>query len=275
MIKRILVALSGTQYTGAAIRHALELAGLHDAQVTGVTDVDLAKVANVGPVPMGGGAAASELMEHRLKLTEPHVQEAIKSFETACGEAGRTARVVCETGSPYEKIISVWRYHDLTVAGLRGLFEYGIVHEPDDVIMRLISKGVRPILAVAREYRPVRRVLVAYNGSMESAKALKRFMQMQLWPDVTMGLVCFDMADDEARQLLDDAALYCKAHGHEVETQRVEGSPQKQLLDHAGRWEADLIVMGSSSRARLLQHLLGDTTLHAIRHAEVPLFLTQ
>ncbi len=69
MIKRILVALSGTQYTGAAIRHALELAGLHDAQVTGVTDVDLAKVANVGPVPMGGGAAASELMEHRLKLT--------------------------------------------------------------------------------------------------------------------------------------------------------------------------------------------------------------
>ena len=275
MIKRILVALSGTPYTTAAVRHALELARLHEAEVTGVTDIDLAKVANVGPVPMGAGAAVHELVEHRLQLTERQVEQAIESFESECRDAGRTCCVVRETGNPFEKLISVWRYHDLTVAGLRGLFEYGIVHEPDDVIMRLVSKGVRPILAVAREYRPVRRVLVAYNGSMESAKALKRFMQMQLWPDVTMGLVCFDMADDEARQLLDDAALYCKAHGHEVETQRVEGSPQKQLLDHAGRWEADLIVMGSSSRARLLQHLLGDTTLHAIRHAEVPLFLTQ
>ncbi len=33
--------------------------------------------------------------------------------------------------------------------------------------------------------------------------------------------------------------------------------------------------MGSSSRARIFQHLMGDTTLHAIRHAEIPLYLTQ
>ena len=53
MIKRILVALSGTPYTKAAIQHALELATHHGADVTGVTDIDLAKVAHVGPVPMG------------------------------------------------------------------------------------------------------------------------------------------------------------------------------------------------------------------------------
>jgi nucleotide-binding universal stress UspA family protein len=47
------------------------------------------------------------------------------------------------------------------------------------------------------------------------------------------------------------------------------------MLDHAAEWKADLIVMGSASRARLLQHLLGDNTLHALRHAEIPLFLTR
>jgi nucleotide-binding universal stress UspA family protein len=275
MIKRILVALSGTPYTTAAIQHALELARLHDAEVTGVTDIDLARIADVGPVPMGAGAAAHDLVEHRLQLTEQHVEEAIESFEAACSDAGRTGCTVRESGSPYEKIISVWRYHDLMVAGLRGLFEYGVVREPDDVLIRLISKGVRPILAVAKEHRSVHRVLVAYNGSMEAAKAMKRFLQMRLWRKITIKIVCFDRPEDEARELLTDAADYCRVYGHDVEQERLEGSARDGLLEHAAEWKADLIVMGSSSRARIIQHLLGDTALHAVSHAEIPLFLTQ
>jgi nucleotide-binding universal stress UspA family protein len=275
MIKRILVALSGTPYTKAAIQHALELADHHKATVTGVTDVDLAKVANVGPVPMGGGAAAHDLMEHRLKLTEEQVEKTIESFHQACDAAGVEGNVVRERGNPYDALISVWRYHDIVVAGLRGLFEYGVLHEPDDVLLRLISKGVRPIVAVARQFRPVRRALVAYNGSMESAKALKRFVQMSLWRDMTLKIVCFDKPHGKPDQLLDDSAEYCLAHGYEVETEHVRGSPNEELLPHAQKWKADVIVMGSSSRARLIQHLLGDTTLYALGAAEIPLYMSR
>jgi nucleotide-binding universal stress UspA family protein len=275
MIKRILVALSGTPYTKAAIQHALELADHHNASVTGVTDVDLAKVANVGPVPMGGGAAAHDLMEHRLKLTEEQVERAIEQFHEACEVAGLAGDVVREHGDPYDTLISVCRYHDLVVAGLRGLFEYGVLHEPDDVLLRLISKGVRPIVAVARQFRPVRRALVAYNGSMQSAKALKRFVQTSLWPNLTLKVVCFAKPHGEPEQLLADSAEYCLAHGHEVETEHVMGSPNDLLLDHATKWKADVIVMGSSSRARIIQHLLGDTTLYALGAAEIPLYISR
>ena len=275
MIKRILVALSGTPYTEPAVTHSLELARAHGAEITGVTDVDLAKVANVGPVPMGGGAAATELVEHRLHLAEKLVGEAISNFESACAEAGVAYTVVRETGNPYEKLISLWRYHDLTVAGLRGLFEYGIFHNPDDVLIQLIAKGVRPILAVASAYRSVRRVLAAYSGSPESAKALKRFVQTRLWPDITLKIVCFDHSPDEAKDLLDSASEYCRLHGYDAEVEHLPGSALKGLLSHADDWKADLVVMGSSSRARIFQHLLGDTTLHALRNAEIPLYLTQ
>ncbi|MHC4349783.1 MAG: universal stress protein, partial [Planctomycetota bacterium] len=275
MIKRILVALSGTPYTKAAAQHALELANQHKATLTGVTDIDLAKVADVGPVPMGAGAAAHDLMAHRLKLTEEQVEKAIERFRQACEAAGVEGNVVRERGNPYDTLISVWRYHDIVVAGLRGLFEYGVLHEPDDVLLRLISKGVRPILAVARQFRPVRRALVAYNGSMESAKALKRFVQMSLWRDLTLKIVCFDKPHGEPEQLLADSAEYCLAHGYEVETEHVKGAPNDELLNHASKWKADLIVMGSSSRARLIQHLLGDTTLYALGAAEIPLYLSR
>ena len=275
MIKRILVALSGTPLTESAVTHALELARAHGAEITGVTDVDLAKVANVGPIPMGAGAAATELVEHRLQLAEKLVGEAIEHFESTCAEAGVPYSVVRETGNPYEKLISLWRYHDLTVAGLRGLFEYGLFHNPDDVLIQLIAKGVRPILAVAPAFRSVRKVLAAYSGSSESAKALKRFVQTRLWPDITLKIVCFDRNAEEAGELLADASGYCRLHGHDAEVEILPGSPIKGLLSHASDWKADLIVMGSSSRARIFQHLLGDTTLHSLRHAEIPLYLTQ
>ncbi|MHC4108035.1 MAG: universal stress protein [Planctomycetota bacterium] len=275
MVKRILVALSGTPFTKPAIEYALELAKLHDAEITGVTDVDLARLAQVGPVPIGGAAAAHELVEQRMALTQEHIEESIAAFEAACTKASVTHRIARETGDPFDQLISLWRYHDLTVAGLRGLFEYGVVHNPDDLLVRLISKGVRPILAVAMKHRPIRRVLAAYDGSMESAKALKRYVQTALWPQITLRIVCFDHSPDEARPMLDDAADYCRAHGYEAETELAEGDARHTLLEYASGWNADLIVMGTSSRARILRHILGDTTVHAIRHAEVPLFLTQ
>lgn len=275
MIKRILVALSGTPFTEASIAHAVELGRAHGAELTGVTDVDLARLANVGPVPVGAGAAAQELIEQRLQLTQQHIEESIARFEAACGEAGLPHSVARETADPFDAIVSLWRYHDLTVAGLRGLFEYGVVHNPDDTLCRLIARGVRPLLAVARSARPVRRVLVAYNGSMESAKAMKRFVQMRIWPRVAIKIVCFELKAPDARTLLSDAARYCAAHGMQAEVEHVPGHAKEKLLEHASGWGADLIVMGTTSRARILRHLLGDTALHALRHAEVPLFLSQ
>ena len=275
MIKRILVALSGTPFTATATKYALDLAKLHKAEVTGVTDVNIAQLMKVGPVPVGGGAAAASLAEHRISVTEEHVEQAVKDFGEACADAGMTHCIDRETGDPFERLTALWRYHDLTIAGLRGLFEYGVVQNPDDILIQLISQGVRPILAVPKEYRPIRKVLVAYNGSMESAKALKRFVQMNLWPDVTVQIACFDMSAQEGEALLGDAAMYCRSHGIGAETQHVDGHPRDALLDHASAWQADLIVLGSTSRARIFKRLLGDTALHCVRNADVPLFLAQ
>jgi len=55
MIKRILLGLGGTPFTDVAIERAVELAKGHDALITGVTVVDTKQLAQVGPVPLGGG----------------------------------------------------------------------------------------------------------------------------------------------------------------------------------------------------------------------------
>jgi nucleotide-binding universal stress UspA family protein len=184
-------------------------------------------------------------------------------------------RVERERGDALEQLTACWRYHDLTVVGLRGLFEYGILRNPDDRIVRLILSGVRPIVAVAERHHPVQRVLIAFNGSMESAAAMKRFVQLRPWGDVSVEILCVGLEDDEAARALEDAAGYCRAHGLETRTTRIPGSPTDELLDHARAHGTDLVVMGATSHRKLVRLILGETVLHAMQHADIPLFLSR
>ena len=172
-------------------------------------------------------------------------------------------------------LTGLWRYHDLTIIGLRGLFEYGVVRKPNDQVIQLMRHGVRPIIAVSPEYHPVSRVLIAYSGTMESAMAMKRFAQLGLWPEATAKIICFGFEDAEAEPLLADATEYLRAHGFDPESESLPGKANQGLLAHARDWEADLVVMGSTSRGRISKLILGATSEEVLIHARIPLFVSQ
>jgi nucleotide-binding universal stress UspA family protein len=275
MLRCILVALSGTPFTPIAVRRAVGLAQKHGARLTGVTVVDIERLKDVGPVPLGGASTAKNLAEHRVAITQERVEAEIAGFEKACRDASVPHVVSRERGDAFEMLMGLWRYHDLTVIGLRGLFEYGVVHNPDDHVVKLIRRGVRPIIAVSSEYREVNRVLVAYDGSRHAAMAMKRFAELVLWPGATVRLVCFGFEDEEATPLLADATSYLRAHGYEPEAQSMPGDAKPGLLAHAQEWGADLVVMGSTYRSRIRKVVMGPTTQEALMHAGMPLFLSQ
>jgi len=273
MIKRVLVALSGSPYTPAAMEHGFDLANTHQAEITGVTVTDLAKLANVGPVPLGGGAAAAELSHQRIADAEQRIAECVANYKTACDAHGVTGHLHQEAGDIIDEITKLWRYNDVVVFGLRGLFEYGVIHNPDDMLIRIIKSGIRPILAVDKEYRDINNVMIAYNGSLEAAKAMKSFVQTRIYPNVNLRIVSFEKRKDDPQELLSDAKKYCAAHGFEAETDHVDKEPRDHLIDYAERNGMDLIVMGSTGRSRLTEYILGDTVLTAIKHCHIPLYL--
>ena len=157
MIKRILVGIGGTLFTDVAIQRAVELATIHGSVLTGVTVVDLKRLHHVGPVPMGAGTYAEKLRKMRTDLTEERIEEALAKFEKTCREANITYKIEREAGDPFELMISHARYNDLTIFGLRSLFDYGFTSEPRDTLIRLVSQGVRPIIAVSPEFREIQK----------------------------------------------------------------------------------------------------------------------
>jgi len=275
MIKRILVGLDGTRYTPFAIARAIELAKQHKADITGITVVDVHRLSHVGPVSLGASASARELRDFRLEVAQEHVETATAEFESACRKASVCYDVRLEEGDPFTTMAACARYHDLMIFGLKSLFEHDVVPEPHDALARLVAEGVRPLLAVSADARPIHRVLIAYSGSMESAKTMKWFVQLGLWPKAQLRIVTFGYPVDEAEQLVGDAADYCRKHGFEPEEAYVPGSPRHQLLPYAAEWGADLIVAGNSAKNLLLRHALGETALHLITTADRHLFLAQ
>ena len=275
MIKRILVGLGSLVYTHSATAKAIELAKSHDAKLTGVTLFDTGRLEHTGAVPIGAGHLARELKESRLDDVSGVIAAAEVHFALACERAGIEYDLRRETGDPLAALVSLTRYHDLVICGLQSLFEHGVVDEPHDELAMLVREGVRPLLAVSDADREIKRVMICYSGSMESAKTMRRFVHLRMWPQAQLRIVTFDSDQSAGETRLADALEYCRAHGLEAETECVAKHPKQHVLPYAEAWEADLIVLGNSAKRILISRLLGVTALHVMRNAEIPLFLAQ
>jgi nucleotide-binding universal stress UspA family protein len=273
MIKRILVALSGTPCTSSAIAHGIELAKSHNAELTGVTVFDIDRLQDVGPIPIGGATAAHNLGEHRMALAKEQIEDSITEFEKACCDAEITHRVIRETGDSAKCLLDDWRYHDITVIGLRGLFEYGVLHDHSDIALDVIGNGLRPLLAVSEQYRPIKSALVAYDGSPLAARAMKAYCMLGIWKPMPTTVACFKGQDGDANRLLSDAASYLTSHTIPTTTKRIEEKPRNAILEEMYACNADLLVMGAAKRTRLGRKLLGDTARFALENSTRPIFL--
>jgi nucleotide-binding universal stress UspA family protein len=273
MIKAILVGLSDERYSRSATAHAIQLARRHDALLTGVTLYDPDRL-DLGPVPLGAGESARALREHRDARIREVLQVAVAEFAQACQASQVPHEVIRETGNACESMISASRYHDVIICGLRHLFAHGVVEEPPVELVRMVEGGVRPLIAVAEEFREIQRVLIAYSGSTESAKTMKRFVQFRHWPDAALRIVSFDQDRSAAEERLARAQRYCQLHGFAAETEFVQDDAVDSLLPYARGWNADLIVMGNSARRLLIRRLFGETVLHVVANTDRPLFMS-
>jgi len=210
-----------------------------------------------------------------LQVAQDHVEQVTAQFETACHQAGVPYAVRREQGDPFSAMAACARYHDLTIFGLKSLFEHDVVRDPHDVLVRLVADGVRPLLAISPDARPILRVLIAYSGSMESAKTIKWFAQLRGWPQAQLRVVTFEHPVDEAEQLVGDACEYLRRHGFMPEEAYVPASPKHAQLPYAAEWGADLIVAGNSAKNLLVRRALGETALNLMTTADRPLFLAQ
>ena len=83
----------------------------------------------------------------------------------------------------------------------------------------------------------------------------------------------FEKTAIQAKKEMKDILLSLHAEDVKVEFAIKAGKPQKVICDEAARTNADLIIMGTSSKPNISKLLLGTTASYVIAHANIPVLV--
>jgi nucleotide-binding universal stress UspA family protein len=188
-------------------------------------------------------------------------------------------RPMVVTGDPAEEILETAREgdYDMIVLGshgrsaLRG-FLLGTVHA------KVLHHTKRPVM-IARDYREIRRVLVAYRGSSCDQDAL-RFLGPLLArkkPRITLLHVEEDgrgAHQESAETCLLDADQTLKQFGHSPEPKVARGDYVNEVLKEVKSLPYDLVVLGAygPKKPKYLR-IISDEALNLVRSTTRPVLV--
>jgi len=283
MIKRILVALDPDQDTPVATQYAADIAQRWDAEVSGLAVIDTKRIAaEIGP---GGAVGSMYYMEvsrkHMLDDARETAKALVSTFDETLEEVQVAHEELVKEGAPVAQVLEELKYSDLLVIGRKPHFFYNDPERETNTLARIVKRSTAPSLVVCEQFRPVRHVLVAYDGSNPSVRAMQRFAHLQPFgQDLTIEVVHVRTGElarqrDASTQLLQRASRYLKAHGFQhIRYSDIDGErPADLLIEHASRFEAGLIVAGAHSVSAVRRVAFGSTTHELLTSCKVPLFI--
>jgi len=282
MIKRVLVALDPDSDTPAATQCAVDLAQRHHGKLTGLAVVDTKHISSeVGTGGIGTIYYADQLREHLGKESRKKAQELIDQFKDTVEETGVPHSEGVEEGVPFERIMEDMKYHDILVIGRDSHFFYYRPEEKTNTLARVVKKGVAPVIVTHKEHRPINNVLLAYDGSDASARAMQAFVQLNPFgQEVSIKII--HVRDGETNKnvgmsklILRLAAQYIQAHGYEqLETESLSsGSETNKIMNYAEDMKADLIIAGAHSVNAIKRLTFGSTTSDLLDNSPAAMLL--
>lgn len=134
---------------------------------------------------------------------------------------------------------------------------------------RVIRTATIPVLIASRAFTPVTRVLVAFDGSTSSLKAIAHIASSALFTDCQIDLIAVTKPDSEIVIAARSAELTLKGANIEATTVILEGKVEEAISRYVTENQVQLLVMGAYGHSRIRQLIIGSTTTELIRTCQV------
>lgn len=138
---------------------------------------------------------------------------------------------------------------------------------------RIVRASHKPVFVAARAFRPIAKVLVAYDGGVSAMKVVDHIARSPLFQGLAIHVVTVGAATAGAKKGLEDAEAMLRAAGIEAETSILPGQPETALATLVEEAAFDMLVMGAYGHSRIRSLIIGSTTTAMIRSCKVPVLL--
>lgn len=138
---------------------------------------------------------------------------------------------------------------------------------------RIVRSSKVPVFVASREYRPIAKVLIAYDGSASAKAAIQRMATSPVFGDLDVRVLCVGPDEAEAWATAEEAVARLKEANVTASPRIASGEPEQVLEKIVAEEGFDLLVMGAYGHSRIRSLIIGSTTTAMIRSVKIPVLL--
>ena len=280
MIKTILVGTDGSTYGDAACEFALFLSARLKAHLTGLHVLDARMLEGPMLSDISGWVGAQPFsiqVQQFRELMEQKGDTVLKAFSERAARAGQDVEVRMAMGHPARVILEEEVGTELLILGQRGEHAELIGDLLGSNVERIVRRSFKPCLVTPAAFRPITKILAAFDGSASASKALHEAIELSAALAVPLLILTVRTRQDDppAEAIAEEGLKLARAHGCAAARFIVEGRPSAVILDTAQAQGCDLIVVGAYGHSLIREWIIGSTTAHLIHNATMPVMLVR
>ncbi len=280
MYKDILLCTDGSPAAEVAGDYAIWFAGKLAARLRALYVTDIRLLEGPWMADLSGALGAqpyAALLPQLERIQSEKASTILAAVEKRCRDAGIVCETAHETGSLMQVMLDHEERADMVVLGQRGehaAWSAGILGSS---VERMVRASAKPCLVTPEKFGQIQHMLIAYDGSEESSKALRAGIALApaLGVKMTITTVAALGSEDASSEILHKAKQLALDSGVTAQLELLHGDPEAQILQVRETVGADLIVMGAYGHTRIRELILGSTTSHVLRKANVPVLLVR
>jgi len=279
-LKNIMALIDGSIYAKSVCDHAAWLSQSTEAAIDLVhvlgrreTQSDLS-----GSIGLGARTALleelSELDAQKSQLAQKRGRLLLDEASNQLTSAGVEQIITrLRHGDVVETVQALENEADVIVIGKRGeAADFARLHLGSN-LERVVRSTTKPVLVASRAFKPIERVLIAYDGGESAKKAIGYIAGSPVSKGKSFTLLTVGTETPENQQSLKFAAKTLTAAGLEAECLTLQGQADIVIAAQIESGSFDLLAMGAYGHSRIRNLIIGSTTTEMIRFALVPVLL--
>lgn len=285
-MKHILLCTDGSTFSQSSYRYAAWLAPRLEAKidVLFVTDIRAQKAASSENLSGSLGLGASrelltkmvEIEHEKAKINHQRAKLILDEAQKSLTQEGvAKINLIHETGFLVDIFHEFEANADLIILGKRGEHaEFASSHLGSNV-ERIVRASHKPCLVTTREFRPIKRLLLAYDGSKSCRQMLDFLVDSPAFTGLDLHILTAGKkgAEDKATNRLAEAETIAKTAGFNPVCCLKIGDSETVISHYIETQGIDLLLMGAYGHSRLRHLVIGSTTVQMLRRSSVPVLL--